>query len=177
MFALGVLLGFLAKYTDGTDIGLIGSYLGFWILTTTIIGVWSRSPGAASLHSFIFLASMLITYYLYSTMLFGFFPKQYFIAWGSIALLSPIGGYVVWHARGNGWFAAFCASLPIGILFAEGYSFFYTFLPARGIDIAFAISLWIILPRNSIQRIRTLLLAFVVMFAAESLGLLYLLPG
>ncbi|MFJ7728689.1 DUF6518 family protein [Neobacillus sp. NPDC097160] len=177
VFMLGALLGFLAKYTDGSVVGLIGTYLGFWVVVTTIIAVRSRSPKVAALHAFVFLFAMLIVYYFYSMMLFGFFPMNYFIAWASIALLSPIGGYVVWYAKGNGWRAAFCAALPISLLLVEGYSFFYTLSIPSGFDIVLAVLLFIILPANHFQRLRMLPIVTVLFFLMERFGLLYYLPG
>ncbi|MEH7352953.1 DUF6518 family protein [Neobacillus drentensis] len=177
VFMLGALLGFLAKYTDGLVVGLIGTYLGFWITVTTIIAVRSRSPKAAALHAFVFLIAMLLVYYIYSMLLFGFFPKYYFIAWGSIALISPIGGYAVWYAKGNGWIAALCAAFPISLLLVEGYSFFYTLSIPRGFDIILAVLLFIILPANYFQRLRMLPIVTGLFFLIEQIGLLYYLPG
>ncbi|MFK9092698.1 DUF6518 family protein [Bacillus salipaludis] len=177
VFMLGALLGFLAKYTDGSVVGLIGTYLGFWVVVTTIIAVRSRSPKAAALHAFVFLFAMLIVYYLYSLLLFGFFPKDYFIAWVGISLLSPVFGYAVWYAKGNGWRAAFCAALPISLLLVEGYSFFYTLSIPGGLDIILTVLLFIILPVNHFQRLRMLPIVTVLFFLMERFGLLYYLPG
>jgi hypothetical protein len=156
---LGAGLGLLAKYADGSVVGVIGDYLGFWVLATTIVVVWSRSPETAALHAFIFLMSMLVAYYAYSTVLFGFLPKYQLLAWSGIAMLSPIGGYLVWYARGNGWIAAICASLPLSLLLVEGYSFTYTWsMPAlaapRGFALLSAILLFTLLPSSHLQRLR-----------------------
>ncbi|MFF2448824.1 DUF6518 family protein [Neobacillus sp. NPDC058068] len=177
VFLLGALLGFLANFSDGSVIGLIGTYLSFWIVIATIIAVRSRSPKAAALHTFIFLMTMLIVYYIYSMVQFGFFSMDYFITWGSIALLSPIGGYAVWYAKGNGWIAALCAALPISGLLVEGYSFFYTFSIPQGFDIISAAMLFIILPANHFQRLRMLPIVTVLFFLMERLGILYYLQG
>ncbi|MFZ7946995.1 MULTISPECIES: DUF6518 family protein [Bacillaceae] len=176
VFMLGAIAGFLAKFTDGSKIGLIGTHLGFWVVITTIIAVRSRSPKAAGLHAFVFLIAMLIVYYSYSMALFGFFPKNYFIAWGSIALLSPIGGYVVWYAKGNGWRAAFYGALPISVLIAEGYSFFYTFSIPSGFDLFAAVLLFINLPANHFQRLRMLPFLMVLFFLNERFDILYYMP-
>ncbi|WHY86619.1 DUF6518 family protein [Neobacillus novalis] len=175
VFLLGALLGFLAKFSDGSVIGLIGTYLGFWIVVTSIIAVRSWSPKAAALHAFIFLMAMFLVYYFYSMVLFGFFPKDYFFVWGGIALLSPVGGYAVWYAKGNGWIAALCTALPISLLLVEGYSFFYTFGVPQGFDIISAAMLFIILPANHFQRLRTLPIVIVLFFLMERLGVLYYL--
>ncbi|MFJ5716727.1 DUF6518 family protein [Neobacillus sp. NPDC093127] len=173
VFMLGALLGFLAKFTDGTVVGQMGTYLGFWIVVTSIIAVRSRSPKAAALHTFIFLLAMLLVYYFYSMVLFGFFPMNHFIAWGGIALLSPVGGYAVWYAKGNGWIAALCAALPISVLLVEGYSFFYTFGIPQGFDIISAVLLFFLLPANHFQRLRMLPIVIVLFFLMERIGVLY----
>jgi len=160
---LGAFLGFLAKYLDTVpNAGAIGTSLGVWILIATLLAAWSRSPRAAALHVFIFFAAMLSVYYLYTMVLFGFFPKYYFFAWGGIALLSPLGAYIVWYARGSGWAAALCASLPIGLLLVEGFSFFYTWEIPQGFDILAVIFLTIMLGNTAGQRARILLSAVFV---------------
>lgn len=162
---LGAFLGFLAKYLDTVpNAGAIGTSLGVWILIATLLAAWSRSPRAAALHVFIFFAAMLSVYYLYTMVLFGFFPKYYFFAWGGIALLSPLGAYIVWYARGSGWEAALCASLPIGLLLVEGFSFFYTWEIPQGFDILAVIFLTIMLGNTAGQRARILLSAVFVFF-------------
>ncbi|MCM3706322.1 MULTISPECIES: DUF6518 family protein [Cytobacillus] len=129
IFLTGALLGLLAKYTDGTVLGLIGSGLGFWIAAASLLAAWSRTPKDAGLHVLAFFSAMLSAYYLYSMILFGFFPKSQFIFWGGIALLSPICGYAIWFARGEGWRAAFCAAMPISLLIGESFSFIYILTP------------------------------------------------
>lgn len=135
LFALGMLLGFIAKYSDTIPSnGIIGNVwcvisdiitrLGIWILLATIIAVWSRNPRIGALKVFVFFVGMLLIYYIFSMWLFGFFPTYYFIRWGLIALASPIGAYIVWFSRGNGWIAALCAALPISLLVSEGIRFF-----------------------------------------------------
>lgn len=177
VFALGALLGLLAKYADGSLLGLISSGLGFWSASAALLAAWSRSPLAAGLHVFVFFAAVLIAYYLYSMVLFGFFPKSQFIYWGGIALLSPVCGYAVWFARGEGWIAALCAAMPISLLIGEGFSFFYTFSIPKGFVLLLAVFLWIVFPNSHYQRIRIIPLAAVQLFLIERFGLLYLLAG
>lgn len=166
VFIFGLALGFFAKYADtipsnginGTwllsIIGDIGTCLGIWVFISAIIAAWSRSSKAAAINVFFFFVGMLISYYTYSWVLFGFFPKRYFLAWGMMALLSPIYAYIVWHSRGNSWIAAFCAAIPISMLFLEGYTFYYTYSIEQGFDLFFAILLFVFLPKENLQRLR-----------------------
>lgn len=108
--------------------------------------------------------------------LFGFFSRYYFLAWGGIALLSPIAGYIAWYVRGTGWLAALCAALPIALLFVEEYSFFYTGSVPRGLDILAGFFLFVMLSLNNRQRARIFLVSaivFVIFWKLEILPLLF----
>lgn len=177
-FILGAFSGFLAKYFDNVPyIGAIGTSLGVWILIATFLAAWSRSPKAAALHVLLFFVALLAVYYFYSMVLFGFFPQYYFFAWGVIALLSPLGAFIVWYARGIGWIAAICASLPIGLLLVEGHSFIYTRSIPQGFDILAAMVLMVMLGNAGGQRIRILLSVVVVFLIFWRLQILSLLFG
>lgn len=169
-------MGHLAKYADGVSVfGDIGTQLGIWVLVATILAAWSRSPEAAALHVFAFFAAMLMTYYAYSMVLFGFFPRYYFMAWGGFALLSPIAAYVVWYARGNGWTAALCASLPVALLLMEGYSFPYTLNATHGFALFSALLLFVALPAKNLQRLRMIPITAIALFLITQLDLKHFL--
>lgn len=164
-FVIGMVLGIVPKYMDtvpsngviGSTINVIAnifSQIEVWVLIATIISSWSKTPISAALNVFMFFFGMILSYYIYSMKLFGFFPSYYFIRWGLIALLSPFGAYVTWYGRGQGWIAALCAALSIGLLMSKGYSFFYLFDISSGFDLIAAILLFFILPinKNSVLR-------------------------
>ncbi|WP_155815522.1 hypothetical protein [Bacillus methanolicus] len=67
-------------------------------------------------------------------------------------------------SRGNGWIAALCAAMPIGLLVSEGYSYFYMFAITLGFDILSAIILFLILSMNKKQWFRIFTLAFLIVF-------------
>jgi len=181
---LGILMGFLSKYTDGTNLGLIGTGIGFWILLTTVIAAWSRSPKVAALNAFIFLGSVLIAYYVYSMLLFGFFPTYYFIAWGTIALFTPIGGYLIWFSRGIGWISALLAAIPISLLLVKGAFFFealtiplYSLTIPTGFNLLSAVLLFIILPKKGLQQLRILPLVIILFILIEHFDISRYLPA
>jgi hypothetical protein len=175
---VGGVLGFLAKHLDNAPvIGHIGTNLGVWVTIATLIAVYSYSPLASALHVFSFFAAMLVSYYTYSMTLFGFFPKYYFIAWGSIALISPVCAYIAWYAYGEDWISAFCASLPIALLLLEGHSFFYTSSIPRGFSVLCALVLFFILTNKAKQRLRVLLFTGIVFFVLLKLNFLSMAFG
>jgi len=112
LFILGIIAGLVSKYADTVGISSdsntvlrlyqdsisivqqITTDLGIWVFVATIVAVVSRSSKAAAIHVFVFFIGMLLAYYFYSMLLFGFFPTYYFYRWGLIALLSPIGAYL-----------------------------------------------------------------------------------
>ncbi|TYP47674.1 DUF6518 family protein [Thermosediminibacter litoriperuensis] len=126
---------------------------------------------------FCFFVGMLLTYYIYSMKLFGFFPIYYFIRWGLIALVSSLAAYLVWFSRGKGCIAALCAALPIGLLAAEGYSFLYTFSPGHFFDLCAALLLFCILPSSKHQYLKTLPPVIFIVLALRNFNILSYLSG
>lgn len=136
---LGAFMGILSKYLD--TVAVNGSWqanvfhyfsniftrLGVWVLMATIIAAYSKTIIRAAKNTFVFFSGMLISYYLYSAYLFGFFPTKYFILWGSMALLSPFPGIVVWKAKNSARLAYILPALPMGLLLSLslGFGSFY----------------------------------------------------
>jgi len=172
---LGALLGYLAKFFDGTPVvGQIGTNLGVWILIGTLLAALARSPRAAAVHVLLFFAAMLIVYYIYTLVLFGFFPMYYFKGWGTIALISPLGAYLVWYARGEGWLAALCAAAPISLILAEGIRFFTNTSAAYAFDLLAALLLLFVLGSTWRQRVKITLIAAALSLIVWKLRLLSL---
>ena len=188
-FVFGIILGFLSKYIEAIPhfgifgdflnlLGDISSKIGMWIFIATIISCWSQAPGLGAINVFAFVSGMLLTYYIYSMKLFGFFPTHYFLRWGLIAFASPLAAYIVWFGRGTGWIAALCAALPIGLLIEQGFSFFYSFSPSHGFDIVVSVILFILLPTKKYQRLRVLPLVFFIAFILRHFNILsYFIGG
>lgn len=136
---LGIILGITSKYLD--TVALDGSWitsvlhffanlftrLGIWVLIATMVAAYSTTLIRAAINTFVFFIGMLISYYLYSAYLFGFFPTNYFILWGSIALVSPLLAVVVWIAKNNDHLAHILPAFPMGFLLSLslGMGLFY----------------------------------------------------
>jgi hypothetical protein len=174
---MGLALGFIAKSADSVSlVGDIGTYLGVWVFAATLIAAFSRSPLLAALNTMVFFLALLTSYYLYGTLVLGFFPRAYFLGWLFIALLSPIGGFIVWFSRGNGWISVICASIPTAILIAEGYPAYYTYKIPLILDLLFALILATALPKTWKQRGFVLLVALALAFVLVNLHVLSFLP-
>ena len=138
-FVLGIILGITSKYLDTVAVdgswitnvlhylGDLFTRLGIWVWIATLIAAYSRTLRRAAINTFVFFIGMLLSYYIYSAYLFGFFPTSYFIRWGGIALLSPLLAAVVWKAKDNERLAMILPALPMGLLLSLSLSigFFY----------------------------------------------------
>ena len=138
-FVLGIILGITSKYLDTVAVdgswmtnvlhylGDLFTRLGIWVWIATLVAAYSRTLRRAAINTFVFFIGMLLSYYIYSAYLFGFFPTSYFIRWGGIALVSPLLAAVVWKAKDNERLAMILPAFPMGLILSLSLSigFFY----------------------------------------------------
>ncbi len=98
---LGVSLGAASKWADlhSPFLAELTSGIAVWILLASAVALCSRSPARAGLHVLLLLGGMLAAYYAAAELLDSTWPEQFLIGWGILAVLSPIPGMLVWHAR------------------------------------------------------------------------------
>jgi hypothetical protein len=170
----GILLGAIAKYLDTVSVdGRWGSYilsysgdiftrLGIWVLIGTILAAYSKTLLRAALNTFLFFLGMLISYYVYSAYLFGFFPTSYFLLWGSVAIASPILAMIVWKAKNDLRLAFVLPALPMGLLLSLslGIGLFYVYVSYME-ELLMYIVLCIIFYRTGKQMAISIILSFV----------------
>lgn len=125
---LGIVMGLAAKLVDVPEIlgaapifDEIGGRFGIWIFTATLLAAFSNTPLHAAVRVFCFFVSMLLTYYVYTVLFLGFFPKSQIILWGLISLVSPFCGAIMWYAHTEKWFSNILAALPVTALCTEWY--------------------------------------------------------
>src|SRR5690606_21634168 len=114
LLIIGVLLGVLSKVLDTTpsnhlpyfleilDLRNFFSRMGVWIFLATVISVYSKSPVQSAVNVFLFFVGMVGSYYLYTVLVAGFFPKSYMMIWISLTCISPFLAFVTWYAKGKG---------------------------------------------------------------------------
>ena len=124
VFLLGLVLGLLAKWLDTiphdgslkslllAQTGQFLSRLGAWAFIALLLAVFSAG----------FFAGMLLGYYWYTTVLFGFFPRRYATVWIIIAAAASALAWLIWYARGSGWFPAFISAIIIGFFITQAFS-------------------------------------------------------
>ncbi|WP_054957935.1 hypothetical protein [Paenibacillus dakarensis] len=139
----GIALGTISKYLDTVSVvdknwltiilhyfAALFTRLGVWVFIATLIAAYCKTPIRAAIHTFVFFIGMLISYYVYSAYLFGVFPTKYFIAWGSLALISPLLAIIAWKAKNNVRLAYILPALPMGLMMSLsfGMGLFYMYL-------------------------------------------------
>jgi len=136
VFAFGVLLGTGSKALDETAVNELPALLQYlditnflgrlsiWIFIAVCISVYSNSEKRAALNVFLFFVGMVSSYYVYSELVAGFFPKNYALIWICITILSPLPAFFCWYAKGNGWFAVCVSGIIIGVLFSQAVILF-----------------------------------------------------
>ncbi|MGF9891214.1 hypothetical protein ABEX78_21375 [Priestia megaterium] len=181
---LGTVLGAMAKYLDtmeGVDggwqknilphLGDLFSRLGVWIFIATIIAAYSKTRITAALNTFMFFIGMLVSYYIYSAYLFGFFPTSYFVGWGLIALFSPLLAVIVWEGKNNISLSWILPALPIGLLLSLslGIGLFYLRLNYLE-ELIMCFALCLVFYRSIKQMPGVIVITFVVAFIVKQVN-------
>lgn len=125
---IGIFLGLVAKLVDVPEItgefpildDIFGRF-GIWIFVATLLAVLSYTPIHAAIRVFSFFFTMILTYYAYTILFLGFFPKSQIILWSIISLISPICAAAMWYAKENRSIGNILAALPIIELCTEWY--------------------------------------------------------
>ncbi|MED4285151.1 hypothetical protein P4679_24840 [Priestia megaterium] len=148
------------------------SRLGVWIFIATIIAAYSKTRITAALNTFMFFIGMLVSYYIYSAYLFGFFPTSYFVGWIFIALFSPLLAVLVWEGKNNISLSWILPALPIGLLLSLslGIGLFYLRLHYLE-ELIMCFGLCLVFYRSIKQMPGVIIITFVVAFIAKQVNL------
>jgi len=127
-FIIGIVLGIIAKFTDGRDFlyyfpvfADVTGRFGIWVWAAALIAIRSKKPLLAAIRSFAFFIGMLLAYYSYTVLFLHFFPNSQMILWGVITMVTPFCGFLIWHIRKKSHYANFISSLPFTVFFTEWY--------------------------------------------------------
>lgn len=130
---LGIALGTFSKYLDctaGNELSSIlecldvRNFLGrfaIWLLIALCIAVYSRSAVRAAINAFVFFSGMIMSYYLYSLYVAGFFSKSYALIWIGFTVISPLLAFICWYAKGTGRISLGISALITAVLFKASF--------------------------------------------------------
>ena len=140
---LGIALGTFSKFLDFRQAELpsvlmaidgaldVHNFLGrfaIWVLIALCISIYSNSAIRASVNVFVFFAGMVVSYYLYSNYVAGFFPRIYAMIWVGFTMISPFLAFVCWYAKGKSRPAFVLSVLILAVLsnmtFVYGWGYF-----------------------------------------------------
>ncbi|MDN4604622.1 hypothetical protein P5G61_25570 [Paenibacillus sp. F6_3S_P_1C] len=175
---VGIIMGVAAKLVDAPGINPIfddiGGRLAVWVFVATLISVFSYSPKWAAVNIFAYFGSMLTVYYAYTVLFLHFSPERAMVFWGICAVGSPICGYIMWYARGNGLFSNVVAALPITLILSEGFQLRHAYLPIHThyylipylmtIYLIMSVVLLLVIPTNKIRLFPILSIALIMSF-------------
>ena len=126
---LGIALGALSKFLDTVPVNHLPALLQYldvtnflgrfaiWIFLAVCISVYSLTSVRAAINVFLFFTGMILSYYLYSTFIAGFFPKSYAMIWIGFTVVSPLLAFICWYAKGQGRISLFLSAGITAVLF------------------------------------------------------------
>ncbi len=132
---LGVALGAFSKFLDTVPVNYLPALLQYldvtnflgrfdiWIFIAVCISIYSLSSIRAAINVFLFFAGMILSYYLYSTFIAGFFPKSYAMIWIGFTVVSPFLAFICWYARGQSRISLFLSAGIIAVLFNMSFAY------------------------------------------------------
>ena len=140
---LGIALGTFSKFLDFRQAELpsvlmaidgaldVHNFLGrfaIWVLIALCISIYSNSAIRASVNVFALFAGMVVSYYLYSNYVAGFFSRSYAMIWVGFTMISPFLAFVCWYAKGKSRPAFVLSVLILAVLsnmtFVYGWGYF-----------------------------------------------------
>lgn len=124
-----------------------------WVMIALCISVYSNSAIRASVNVFAFFVGMVVSYYLYSNYVAGFFPKSYALIWIGFTVISPVLAFACWYAKGKGKPAFILSVFILAVLFNMCFVYGCWYFEIRSIlELAVFIVGLIILKRDTFQR-------------------------
>ena len=145
---LGIALGTFSKFLDFRQAELpsvlmaidgaldVHNFLGrfeIWVLIALCISIYSNSATRASVNVFAFFAGMVVSYYLYSNYVAGFFPRSYAMIWVGFTMISPFLAFVCWYAKGKSRPAFMLSVLILAVLFNMTFVYGWGYFEARSV--------------------------------------------
>ena len=145
---LGIALGTFSKFLDFRQAELpsvlmaidealdVHNFLGrfaIWVLIALCISIYSNSAIRASVNVFALFAGMVVSYYLYSNYVAGFFSRSYAMIWVGFTMISPFLAFVCWYAKGKSRPAFVLSVLILAVLFNMTFVYGWGYFKARSV--------------------------------------------
>lgn len=186
IFMLGVILGTISKLLDETasnllpyfleqmDLSNFFSRMGIWLFLAVVIAIYSKSPIRSALNVFIFFVGMVGSYYLYTVLIAGFYPKTYMMIWIVMTLISPLLALICWYAKGRGVIATLISSFIIVAISRQAFAFgFWYFNIKYSLEFLVWIATIVVLYQSPKQISKVLVIGMLLYFATAQLNIFW----
>jgi len=182
----GIILGIISKVLDETASNLLPYFLevldlrnffsrvGIWIFLAVLISVYSKSPVRSAINVFLFFSGMVGSYYLYTVMIAGFFPKSYMMIWIVMTVISPFMAFVCWYAKGKGIIAISISSIIFMFISRQAIAFgFWYFHIKYNLELLLWIATIFVLYQSPKQIIKVVITGTFLYFLTAQTNLLW----
>lgn len=186
IFIAGVVLGIISKALDETssnllpyiidvlDLGNFFSRMGVWIFLAVVISVYSKSPVRAAINVFLFFVGMVGSYYLYTVVVAGFFPKSYMMIWIAMTVISPFLAFVCWYAKGKSVISISISSIILLFISRQSFAFGFWYFDIRhSLEVLLWLATIFVLSESPKQIIKVVTIGFLLYFLTAQINVLW----
>ncbi|WP_033826805.1 hypothetical protein [Bacillus andreraoultii] len=186
MFIAGVILGLVSKMLETTlsnslpyflevlDLRNFFSRMGVWIFLAVLISVYSKSPVRSAINVFLFFVGMVGSYYLYTVLVAGFFPRSYMIIWIIMTCISPFMAFMCWYAKGKGIIAISLSSIIFMFISRQAFVFGFWYFDIRNnLELLLWIATIFVLYQSPKQIIKVVTIGLILYFLTAQINLFW----
>jgi len=186
IFILGVVLGTISKVLDTIpinylpyilqifDFGNFFSRIGVWVFLAVVISVYSKSANRAAINVFLFFIGAVGSYYLYTVLVAGFFPKSYMMIWVVMTIISPFLAFVCWYGKGRGIIAVSISSVVLLVIERQAFAFGFWYFDIRSyLELLLLIATIFVLYQSPKQIIKVVTTGSLLYFLTAQINLIW----
>jgi len=184
IFISGVILGVISKVLDTTpsnflpyfleilDLRNFFSRMGVWIFLAVIISMYSKSPVRSAINVFLFFVGMVSSYYLYTVLVAGFFPKSYMMIWILMTCISPLFAFVCWYAKGKGIISISISSIIFMFISRQAFGFgVWYFYIKYNLELLLWIAMIFVFYQSPKQIIKVVIIGLILLYLTAEINL------
>lgn len=186
VLALGIILGVVSKALDETASNMLPTFIeqldlrnflsriGVWMFIGICIAFYSKTPLRGAINTLLFFVGMVGSYYIYTIMIAGFFPKEYMIFWFIMTALSSLLAVICWYAKGTHIISILLSSVIFMMMMRQAFSFGFWYFDIRYF---LELLLWIasvcVLYQTPKQILKVSIVGVILFFTTSQINILY----
>lgn len=148
--------------------------MGVWIFLAVVISVYSKSAIRSAINVFLFFVGMVGSYYLYTVLVAGFFPKSYMMIWIVMTVISPFLAFVCWYAKGKGIISISISSIILLAITRQSFAFGFWYFDIRyNLELLLWIAMIFVLYHSPRQIIKVVTIGLILYFLTAHINLIW----